>query len=380
MGRAVHAHAHPRLREGSVTVPLHTSVRHNLQGPSNPFVGRMDELEEVHRRLASAHPQALISITGLPTIGKSALAHAAAWMVTEEWADLSYSTVAWIAAPSGPHWASGAPQGLASLPYLERIARVVRSVVARPAGANGAAPTPAGLTRVRRIDRAHDSLLVPGGVLLLLDAVDGLDGDEVDELRELVRYLPDGCKAIATMGRDLQFGFPIRLSPLPDGDMEIVIAQMRQRLGVQLDADLGHCLRTWSHGFARVAERIIGEIVRYGPDRARSRQDAPEAEWVLDLFADVFATTIRKLHADERSSYGALLDLAHSQLDGDICQGMTAAALAAVLNRNARHSDGMLQPLLASNLLARLPSQTLYSMLPITRTYLRCAQSRGVLP
>jgi len=381
MRRAVLALAQHRLREGSVLVPLHAPgrppVRHNLRTPPHPFVGRTDELDKVHQRLSSAHPQAIISIAGLSTLGKSVLALAAAWKVVQEWTDLSYSAVAWIAGMSTIHWASDAPVSPAhpgSPCYLERIADAVQYDMyhdihpPHPAARTRSAPT-----RKQRIELALEALRGRSGVLLILDAIDGLASDEVDELRELLRTLPDGCKAIATMGWDLQFGFPVRLPPVPDEEMDTVIDHLCQRHGVYLDPGLRHCVRTCAHGVVPVAERIIREIARDGPDEARARQNAPAVTWVPDLFTDVFSTTIHRLRTEHPQSYDALHAMAQVQFAGNMCQGMTATAIGVALGLDPQRCDVLLRPLLASNLLTRLPSQTLYSMLPITRTYLRCA-------
>jgi hypothetical protein len=381
MRRAVLAPAQRRLREGSVLVPLHASgrppVRHNLRTPPYPFVGRTDELDKVHQRLSSSHPQAIISIAGLSTIGKSVLALTVAWKVVEEWTDLAYSAVAWIGGPSSIQSASDAPVSLphpGSPRYLERIADIVQYDICHevhpphPVARTGSSPT-----RKQRIELALEALRGRGGVLLILDAVDALANDEVDELRELVRTLPDGCKAIATMGWDLQFGFPVRLPPVPDEGMDTIIDHLCQRHGVYLDPGLRHCVLTCAHGFVPVAERIIREIARDGPDEARARQNAPAVTWVPDLFADVFSTTIHRLGSEHRQSYDALHAMAQVQFAGNMCQGMTTTAMGVALGQDPQRCDVLLRPLLGSNLLTRLPSQTLYSMLPITRTYLRCA-------
>jgi tetratricopeptide (TPR) repeat protein len=208
-------------------LPEPKRVCHNLPQPDyGVFIGREEELAQVHQLLAPASRHFLVTIDGIGGIGKSALALEVAHRYLRDYHRLlpeeRFDAIIWASAKSSVLTA----EGITSRPQVARTLSDIYTTIA-------VTLEQADITRARpeEQDELITRALTRQRTLLIVDNLETVDDERVNAF---LRQLPAPTKAIVTTRHRIDAAYPVRLAEMPQDDGLALIAQECERKGVEL--------------------------------------------------------------------------------------------------------------------------------------------------
>lgn len=221
--------AQQKLLPGPETpaLPAPPSVYHNLPQPDyGTFVGREDELEQVHQLLSPESRHFLVTIDGIGGIGKSALALEAAHRYLRGYDRLPeeerFDAIIWTSAKSSVLTADGIAPRRQITRTLDDIYTTIAVTLERE-----------DITRARpeEQDELVTKSLTRQRTLLIVDNLETVDNERVNAF---LRELPAPTKAIVTTRHRIDIAYPVRLTEMPQEDGLALIAQECAKKNVTL--------------------------------------------------------------------------------------------------------------------------------------------------
>ncbi len=268
-------HYHGSVPLGSMSPrPL---VYHNLPHPDyGAFVGRDDELEQVHRLLRPyPHSQhSVVVIDGIGGIGKSALALEVAHRYLRRYERLPkeerFDAIIWTSAKAAVLTADGIAPRRQVMRTLDDVYITISVALERE-----------DITRARA-DEQDDLVcraLARQRTLLIIDNLETIDDERVNAF---LRELPAPTKCIVTTRHRIDVAFAVRLEGMPSQDALALIAQECEKKRVVITDEQSRllCRRTggvplaivWSiaqMGFGYGAEMVLRRLGTATSDIAR---------------------------------------------------------------------------------------------------------------
>lgn len=213
-----------------VTLTAPPKILHNLPQPDYEyFVGREEELAEVHRLLSPQVRHFLITIDGIGGIGKSALALEAAHYYLRNYDQLPteerFEAIIWATAKRTVLTAEGIVTRRQPLRTLDDLFSAIAIALQRE-----------DITRARPEDQDQivRRALTRQRTMLIVDNLETVDDEQ---LLLFLRELPDPTKAIVTTRHRIDIAYAVRLTGMPWPDARQLIIQECERKSIVL-ADL----------------------------------------------------------------------------------------------------------------------------------------------
>lgn len=208
-----------------------SKVMHNLPQPDyEQFVGREQELAEVHRLLSPQVRHFLITIDGIGGMGKSALALEAAHYYLRNYdqlpAEERFDAIVWATAKRTVLTTDGIVNRRQPLRTLDDLFSAIAIALQRE-----------DITRARPEDQDQvvRRALTRQRTLLIVDNLETVDDEQ---LLLFLRELPDPTKAIVTTRKRIDVAYAVRLTGMPWQDARRLILQECDRKQIALiDAD-----------------------------------------------------------------------------------------------------------------------------------------------
>jgi tetratricopeptide (TPR) repeat protein len=212
---------------GELALPKPRQVYHNLPQPDyGTFIGREEELRQVHRLLSPESRHFLVTIDGIGGIGKSALALEVAHRYLRDYARLPpeerFDAIVWASAKSSVLTADGIAPRQQVTRTLEDTYTTISVTLEREDITR--APSEEQDELVRRALTQQRTLLI----------VDNLETVDDERVNAFLRELPDPTKAMVTTRHRFDVAYPVRLMGMPKQDGLLLIAQECARKGVTL--------------------------------------------------------------------------------------------------------------------------------------------------
>jgi len=320
--------------------------------PRRPyFVGRENELESVLQSLQPNSRTFIIGIEGIGGVGKSALAIELSHRCIE--ADL-FESVIWISAK----------ESILTLHGIESIIPEAKSLsdILITIGTSLGNPTIGNLSIQDQINRAYN-LLARHTTLLVLDNFESLSKKEQSEILDFLRKSPITIKIIITSRERVAEGQIIRLQGLSFAESNALLEWDAQQKNIQLTTDQNKYLveltgglplaLLWVHG--QVA--VLGYSVTQVLDKLSLDANIPILQYCFNHSWNLLRHDIEKkllfvlALQPESVSRGALEEIAGVEDDDDF--------------------EVAISDLLQLTLIEREPARDYFSILPLTRRYIR---------
>jgi tetratricopeptide (TPR) repeat protein len=332
--------------------------RHNLPPRDyERFVGRQQELAEVRRLLGLRSRIFIVTIDGIGGIGKSSFALETAYVFVEQYAELPederFEAIVWVSAKRTYLTASGIHERHQVFHTLEDVFAAIARVLDYPA-----------ITRARADEQRAivEQALREQRTLLILDNLETVDDDD---LLYFLNELPDPTKALVTTRHRIDVARPIRLSGMAHHDALDLIVQEAARKDVALSQEEQAELwrRTggvplaivWSIGLMGLGGSVESVLRRLGSGQS-------------DIARFCFAESVAQVRG--RDSEKLLVALSLFATDAS----REALGLVAGLGEDEFGRDVGLEELLRLSLVNKDGHR--YSLLPLTRTFVRDSGSR----
>lgn len=328
--------------------------------PARPyarFVGRGDELKQIHQRLRP-HPQSThhtIIVDGIGGIGKSALALEAAYFYADHYADLPpqerFEAIIWASAKRSILTADGVMARRQALRTLDDVYATIAAALDRE-----------DITRARAEEQPAlvERALGRQRTLLILDNYEAVDDEQI---LAFIYDVPDPTKVIVTSRQRIDGAYPIRLSGLSLEEALTLVAGECRDKPVTLTAAQAEKLAERSGG---VPLAIVWSIALMGyghqPEAVLQRLDQADS----DIARFCFAAAVD--HIRGTAAYQLLLALSLFVPDA----GRAALGHVAGLAEDKR--DTGLVELGGLSLVNKRGDR--FSFLPLTRTFAAAELSR----
>ena len=212
---------------GKRALPEPRKVYHNLPQPDyGTFIGREEELKQVHRLLSPQSRHFLVTIDGIGGIGKSALALEVAHRYLRDYDRLPpeerFEAIIWTSAKSSVLTADGIAPRQQVARTLDDIYTTIAVTLERE-----------DITHTRSEDQAGlvSRALTQQRTLLVVDNLETVDDERVNVF---LRELPSPAKTIVTTRHRIDVAYPVRLTGMPKKDGLALIAQECAKKSVTL--------------------------------------------------------------------------------------------------------------------------------------------------
>jgi tetratricopeptide (TPR) repeat protein len=201
-----------------LALPEPKRVYHNLPQPDyGTFIGREQELRQVHWLLSPESRHFLVTIDGIGGIGKSALALEVAHRYLRDYDRLPeeerFDAIIWTSAKSSVLTADGIAPRQQVTRTLEDIYTTISVTLEREDITR--APSDEQDELVRRALTRQRTLLI----------VDNLETVDDERVNAFLRELPSPTKAIVTTRHRIDVAYPVRLAGMPKEDGLALVAQ-----------------------------------------------------------------------------------------------------------------------------------------------------------
>ncbi len=326
-------------------------IYQNLPQPDyGQFVGREQELARIYELLSPTNRHFLVTIDGIGGIGKSALALEVAHHYLHDAAALSeserFDAIIWTSAKQTVLTAKGQIQRKRILRTLSDIYATISITLEREDIIRSRPEEQPEL--VRRALTQQRTLLV----------VDNLETVDDEDVLTFLRELPAPTKAIVTTRHRLDVAYPVRLTGMPWGDAQALIAQECEKKGVALTDEQTRRLYNRTGGVPLALVWSIAQMgFGYGVDTVLHRLGQPSS----DIARFCFESTISQLN---EATYNVLIALALCDQD----TGANRESLGEILNLSVADRDEILAKLEVLSLVNKYQGR--FRLLPLTRTYL----------
>jgi tetratricopeptide (TPR) repeat protein len=327
-----------------------SSVTANL--PRRPyFVGRENELKAVLQSLQPASRTFIIGIEGIGGVGKSALAVEVSYRCIES--DL-FESVIWISAK----------ESILTLRGIEPIIPEAKSLsdILITIGTSLGNPTIGNLSIQDQIKKAYQ-LLARRTTLLILDNFESLSKKEQSDILDFLRRTPTALKIIITSRERVAEGQIIRLQGLSFVESNALLEWDAQQKNIQLTSDQNKYLVDLTGGLPLALLWVQGQIAVLGYsvtqvlDKLSLDADIPILQYCFNHSWNLLR------HFNEKR----LLFVLALQPDA-----VSRDALKEIAEIDDDDSfDNAISDLLQLTLIEHEPDKDYFSILPLTRKFIR---------
>ncbi len=320
------------------------------------FVGRHEELEKLRRLVLPKDPSSIIQIDGMGGVGKSELALRLAYEFRDNFTRLPkekrFAAIVWITAKQEVLDSLGVRRQLNAALSMADVYSSVAEALDRP-------DIRAANERQRR--ELTYRVLSRQRTLLIID---NLDTDWSADLVSFIHYMPPSTKVVVTTRHRIDEPHRVHLDNMARDDALLLIGQEAELKNVVLsdekDAD---SLYEATGGNPLAIKWCIGQMA-FGQTIDAVTHYLLEAE--ADLISYILEKSVNLLQADS-TAYELLLALA--LVAGDAPRAALGSMVG--LEGDIPRRDLSLAKLERLSLVNRNPHEDRFSLLPLTRLYLR---------
>ncbi|MGB7876793.1 MAG: tetratricopeptide repeat protein [Anaerolineales bacterium] len=327
-----------------------SSVMANL--PRRPyFVGREDELNAVLQSLQPISRTFIVGIEGIGGVGKSALAIEVSYRCIEN--DL-FESVIWISAKESNLTLRGIEP---IIPEAKSLSDILITI-----GISMGNPTIGKLSIQDQIKKAYN-LLARRTTLLILDNFESLSKNEQSDILDFLRRSPANLKIIITSRERVAEGQIIRLQGLSFTESNALLEWDAQQKNIQLTSDQNKNLVNLTGGLPLALLWVQGQIAVLGYsvtqilDKLSLDADIPILQYCFNHSWNLLG------HINERRLLFVLA------LQPDAVSRDTLKEITEIDDDDS--FDIAISDLLQLTLIEHEPDKDYFSILPLTRNYIR---------